>query len=72
MGPDRSIPALCLLNFIRDLLLLATTDTGPRHFAIGFDVPYVCVMGSTDPQMTDQPEARGEARVPRAVPHDAG
>ena len=31
-----------------------------HHFAVAFDVPYVCVMGSTDPMMTDQPEARGE------------
>ncbi len=49
-----------LKSLVRRLRLLVTTDTGPRHFAIAFDVPYVCVMGSTDPQMTDQPEARGE------------
>lgn len=49
-----------LKALVRRLALLVTTDTGPRHFAVAFDVPYVCVMGSTDPQMTDQPEARGE------------
>lgn len=42
------------------LRLLVTTDTGPRHFALAFDVPCVCVMGSTNPQMTDQPETRSE------------
>ena len=49
-----------LKALVRRLALLVTTDTGPRHFAVGFDVPYVCVMGSTDPMMTDQPESRGE------------
>lgn len=49
-----------LKSLVRRLALLVTTDTGPRHFAVAFDVPYVCVMGSTDPRMTDQPEARGE------------
>jgi heptosyltransferase-2 len=49
-----------LKALIRRLKLLVTTDTGPRHFAVAFDVPHVCVMGSTNPQMTDQPHARGE------------
>jgi heptosyltransferase-2 len=49
-----------LKALVKRLALLVTTDTGPRHFAVALDVPYVCVMGSTDPQMTDQPEARGE------------
>ena len=49
-----------LKSVVRRLALMVTTDTGPRHFALAFDVPVVCVMGSTDPQMTDQPGARGE------------
>jgi heptosyltransferase-2 len=49
-----------LKALVARLALLVTTDTGPRHFAVAFDVPYVCVMGSTDPMLTDQPEARGE------------
>jgi heptosyltransferase-2 len=49
-----------LKALVKRLALLVTTDTGPRHFAVAFDVPYVCVMGSTDPMLTDQPEARGE------------
>jgi heptosyltransferase-2 len=49
-----------LKSLVARLAFMVTTDTGPRHFAIAFDVPHVCVMGSTDPRMTDQPEARGE------------
>jgi heptosyltransferase-2 len=37
---------------VRDLKLLVTTDTGPRHYAVAFGTPVVCVMGSTDPRYT--------------------
>ncbi len=33
--------------------LMVTTDTGPRHLAVAFDVPIVCVMGPTDPRYTN-------------------
>ena len=49
-----------LKSVVMRLALMVTTDTGPRHFAIAFDVPTVCVMGSTNPRMTDQPTARAE------------
>jgi len=49
-----------LKAFVSQLAFMVTTDTGPRHFAIAFDIPHVCVMGSTNPLMTDQPHARGE------------
>jgi heptosyltransferase-2 len=49
-----------LKSVVNRLALMVTTDTGPRHFGIAFDVPVVCVMGSTDPMMTDQPGARAE------------
>jgi len=49
-----------LKSVVGRLALMVTTDTGPRHFGIAFDVPVVCVMGSTDPMMTDQPGARAE------------
>lgn len=49
-----------LKSLVRRLAFMVTTDTGPRHFAVAYDVPHVCVMGSTDPMMTDQPHARGE------------
>jgi len=57
---DRVLSINGLKALVKRLALLVTTDTGPRHFAVAFDVPYVCVMGSTDPMMTDQPESRGE------------
>jgi heptosyltransferase-2 len=56
---DRVLTINGLKALVKRLSLLVTTDTGPRHFAVAFDVPYVCVMGSTDPRLTDQPEARG-------------
>jgi heptosyltransferase-2 len=49
-----------LKSVVNRLALLVTTDTGPRHFALALDVPCVCVMGSTDPRMTDQPATRSE------------
>ena len=33
--------------------LMITNDTGPRHYAVAFDVPVVVIMGSTDPRYTD-------------------
>lgn len=33
--------------------LLVTNDTGPRHFAIAFDVPVVTVFGPTAPEWTE-------------------
>ena len=32
--------------------LFVTNDTGPRHYAVAFDVPTVVIMGSTDPRYT--------------------
>lgn len=33
--------------------LMITNDTGPRHYAVAFDVPVVVVMGPTDSRYTD-------------------
>jgi heptosyltransferase-2 len=33
--------------------LLITGDTGPRHIAVAFDKPIVCLIGPTDPNYTD-------------------
>ncbi len=33
--------------------LLITNDTGPRHYAVAFDVPVVVIMGPTDPRYTN-------------------
>jgi heptosyltransferase-2 len=57
---DTKLSVAGLKSVVRRLALLVTTDTGPRHFAIAFDVPCVCVMGSTDPRMTDQLWSRSE------------
>ncbi len=32
--------------------LFITNDTGPRHYAVAFDVPTVVIMGPTDPRYT--------------------
>jgi heptosyltransferase II len=32
--------------------LFVTNDTGPRHYAVAFDVPVVVLMGPTDPRYT--------------------
>lgn len=33
--------------------LLITNDTGPRHYAVAFDVPVVVIIGPTDPRYTN-------------------
>jgi heptosyltransferase-2 len=33
--------------------LLITNDTGPRHYAVAFDIPAVVIMGPTDPRYTN-------------------
>ncbi|MEJ2704742.1 MAG: lipopolysaccharide heptosyltransferase II [Sedimentisphaerales bacterium] len=41
-----------LKPLVRRCNLLVTNDTGPRHYAVAFDVPAVVIMGSTDPRYT--------------------
>lgn len=50
--PTRLIPLDLLKPIVRDLRLLVTTDTGPRHYAVAFDVPTAVIMGPTDPRYT--------------------
>ncbi|MHC5063409.1 MAG: lipopolysaccharide heptosyltransferase II [Planctomycetota bacterium] len=33
--------------------LMITSDTGPRHLAVAFDRPVVCLMGPSDPRYTE-------------------
>jgi heptosyltransferase-2 len=40
--------------------LLIGNDSGPRHIAIAFKKPVVCIMGSTSPAYTESPWERGE------------
>ena len=42
-----------LKAIISDAGLVVTNDTGPRHFAVAFDVPVIVMMGSTDPRYTN-------------------
>jgi heptosyltransferase-2 len=39
--------------------LLICNDTGPRHIAIAFGKPVVCIMGPTSPRYTESPWERG-------------
>ena len=47
------VPLDELKALVRDLRLLVTTDTGPRHYAVAFRVPVVVLMGPTDPRYTN-------------------
>ena len=50
-GPDR-IDLGLLKYLIRRCQILITNDTGPRHYAVAFNVPVVVIMGPTDPRYT--------------------
>ncbi|MEZ5963513.1 MAG: lipopolysaccharide heptosyltransferase II [Planctomycetota bacterium] len=50
---DPVLPLSYLKALVRRGRLLVTTDTGPRHIAVAFQVPVVCVMGPTDPRYTN-------------------
>jgi heptosyltransferase II len=49
---DHGVDLELLKPLIRQCNLLITNDTGPRHYAVAFDVPTVVIMGSTDPRYT--------------------
>ena len=49
--PDRVDLAL-LKPLVKRCDVLITNDTGPRHYAVAFDVPVVAIMGPTDPRYT--------------------
>jgi len=51
-GPER-IDLSLLKPLIKRCQLLVTNDTGPRHYAVAFEVPVVVIMGPTDPRYTD-------------------
>jgi heptosyltransferase-2 len=46
--PFGTLKALC-----ERAALMITTDTGPRHLGVAFDVPIVCLIGPTDPRYTN-------------------
>ena len=45
---------------ISQLDLLIANDSGPRHVAVAFHVPTVCIMGPTSPRYTEGPYERGK------------
>ena len=51
-GPD-NVSLELLKPMIQRCQLLITNDTGPRHYAVSFDVPVVVIMGPTDPRYTN-------------------
>jgi heptosyltransferase-2 len=50
-GPDR-IDLSLLKPLVIRCNLLVTNDTGPRHYAVSFDIPTVVLMGPTNPLFT--------------------
>jgi heptosyltransferase-2 len=52
---------------VRRSRLMVTTDSGPRFFAVAFDVPVIALFGPTDPRWTRTHHAR-ETCVSHAVP----
>jgi heptosyltransferase-2 len=55
--PGGGIPRLKAVLAEADLLV--GNDSGPRHIAIAFGKPVVCVMGPTSPRYTDSPWEKG-------------
>lgn len=50
---DPVLPLSHLKALVRRARLMITTDTGPRHIAVAFSIPTVCIMGPTDPRYTN-------------------
>lgn len=49
-----------LKPLIKRSALLLTVDSGPRHFAVAFNIPTVVLMGPTDPRYTKTDWEKGE------------
>jgi heptosyltransferase-2 len=49
---DEGVDLELLKPLVRRCNLLVTNDTGPRHYAVAFDIPVVVIMGPTDPRYT--------------------
>ena len=49
---DEGVDLELLKPLVQRCNLLITNDTGPRHYAVAFDVPVVVIMGPTDPRYT--------------------
>ncbi len=55
-----SVPLDLLKALIKRCALLATVDSGPRHFAVALKKPVVTLMGPTDPRYTESGYEIGE------------
>jgi len=49
---DKGVDLESLKPLVQRCNLMITNDTGPRHYAVAFDVPTVVIMGPTDPRFT--------------------
>ncbi|HON93011.1 MAG TPA: lipopolysaccharide heptosyltransferase II [Sedimentisphaerales bacterium] len=49
---DSRVDLEMLKPLVKRCNLFITNDTGPRHYAVAFDVPTVVIIGSTDPRYT--------------------
>lgn len=59
--PDGGTPSIAMLKAsIAELDLLIGNDSGPRHVAVAFGVPVVCIMGPTKPVYSCGPYERGQ------------
>jgi heptosyltransferase-2 len=50
---DPVLPLNQLKALVQRSALMITGDTGPRHLAVAFDKPVVCLIGPTDPHYTN-------------------
>lgn len=58
---DEGAPTLeSLKATISQLDVLVGNDSGPRHVAVAFGVPVICIMGPTSPRYSEGPYERGE------------
>ncbi len=61
LEPETSESGLSRLKgLISCLDLLICNDSGPRHIAVAFKRPVICIMGPTSPRYTDSPYEIGE------------
>ena len=58
---DEGHPTIASLKAsISQMDLLVCNDSGPRHVAVAFHVPTICIMGSTKPEYSCGPYEQGE------------
>jgi len=61
IDPQGSTPSIARLKAgIRACDILIGNDSAPRHIAIAFGKPVICIMGPTSPRYTQSPWERGQ------------